>query len=140
MVQARGIAEVTQYLERDVLNTYPLWLVYELFRGSIAAEPPRFPFRRARRYQEPVGHGTGNCGCRPIVRLDLAQLCVRVSCRAAAQKIVAMERFVHRKNVEHYRELLKSGQLDDTQHQIILKLLAEEEIKPGDAEDPKPRF
>jgi hypothetical protein len=53
-------------------------------------------------------------------------------CAGTCQKgLRAMERFVHRKNVEHYRQLLKSGQLDDTQRQIILKLLAEEEAKRG---------
>ena len=38
MVQAGRIAEVAQYCESDVLNTYRLWLVYELFRGAITAE------------------------------------------------------------------------------------------------------
>ena len=38
MIQAGRIAEVAQYCESDVLNTYRLWLVYELFRGSITAE------------------------------------------------------------------------------------------------------
>lgn len=36
MVQAGRIAEVAQYCETDVLNTYRLWLVYELFRGGIS--------------------------------------------------------------------------------------------------------
>ena len=29
---------VARYCETDVLNTYRVWLVYELFRGSITAE------------------------------------------------------------------------------------------------------
>jgi hypothetical protein len=38
MVEAGRIAEVAQYCESDVLNTYRLWLVYELFRGAVTAE------------------------------------------------------------------------------------------------------
>src|SRR5262249_18891347 len=38
MVQAGRIAEVAQYCESDVLNTYRLWLIYELFRGTVTAE------------------------------------------------------------------------------------------------------
>src|SRR5215471_15181548 len=37
MVQAGQIEEVARYCESDVLNTYRVWLVYELFRGSITA-------------------------------------------------------------------------------------------------------
>jgi 3'-5' exonuclease len=37
MVLAGQIAEVARYCESDVLNTYRIWLVYELFRGSINA-------------------------------------------------------------------------------------------------------
>jgi predicted PolB exonuclease-like 3'-5' exonuclease len=35
MVLAGQIEEVARYCETDVLNTYRVWLVYELFRGSI---------------------------------------------------------------------------------------------------------
>ena len=35
LVEAGRIDEVAQYCESDVLNTYRVWLVYELFRGSI---------------------------------------------------------------------------------------------------------
>jgi predicted PolB exonuclease-like 3'-5' exonuclease len=35
MVNAGRIAEVSRYCESDVLNTYRVWLVYELFRGTI---------------------------------------------------------------------------------------------------------
>lgn len=37
MVRAGQIEEVARYCESDVLNTYRVWLVYELFRGSIIA-------------------------------------------------------------------------------------------------------
>ena len=37
MVLAGQIDEVARYCESDVLNTYRVWLVYELFRGSITA-------------------------------------------------------------------------------------------------------
>ena len=35
MVLTGQIEEVARYCESDVLNTYRVWLVYELFRGSI---------------------------------------------------------------------------------------------------------
>ena len=38
MVLAGQIEEVARYCESGVLNTYRVWLVYELFRGSITAE------------------------------------------------------------------------------------------------------
>lgn len=38
MVRAGQIEEVARYCESDVLNTYRVWLVYELFRGTITAE------------------------------------------------------------------------------------------------------
>jgi 3'-5' exonuclease len=38
MVLAGQIEEVARYCESDVLNTYRVWLVYELFRGSISAK------------------------------------------------------------------------------------------------------
>ena len=38
MVLAGQIEEVTRYCESDVLNTYRVWLIYELFRGSITQE------------------------------------------------------------------------------------------------------
>jgi 3'-5' exonuclease len=34
-VRAGQIEEVARYCETDVLNTYRVWLVYELFRGSV---------------------------------------------------------------------------------------------------------
>jgi predicted PolB exonuclease-like 3'-5' exonuclease len=37
MVLAGQIEEVARYCESDVLNTYRVWLIYELFRGSINA-------------------------------------------------------------------------------------------------------
>jgi predicted PolB exonuclease-like 3'-5' exonuclease len=38
MVLAGQIEEVARYCETDVLNTYRVWLVYELFRGSITVK------------------------------------------------------------------------------------------------------
>jgi predicted PolB exonuclease-like 3'-5' exonuclease len=38
MVQAGQIDEVARYCESDVLNTYQVWVVYELFRGSITRQ------------------------------------------------------------------------------------------------------
>jgi 3'-5' exonuclease len=38
MVRAGQIDEFARYCESDVLNTYRVWLVYELFRGSITAK------------------------------------------------------------------------------------------------------
>jgi predicted PolB exonuclease-like 3'-5' exonuclease len=38
MVLAGQIEEVARYCESDVLNTYRVWLVYELFRGSLTAK------------------------------------------------------------------------------------------------------
>jgi predicted PolB exonuclease-like 3'-5' exonuclease len=38
MVLAGQIEEVARYCESDVLNTYRVWLVYELFRGSVTAK------------------------------------------------------------------------------------------------------
>jgi 3'-5' exonuclease len=38
MVRAGQIEEVARYCESDVVNTYRVWLVYELFRGAITSE------------------------------------------------------------------------------------------------------
>ncbi len=38
MMLAGQIEEVARYCESDVLNTYRVWLIYELFRGSITAK------------------------------------------------------------------------------------------------------
>jgi predicted PolB exonuclease-like 3'-5' exonuclease len=38
MVLAGRIEEVARYCESDVLNTFRVWLVYELFRGSITVK------------------------------------------------------------------------------------------------------
>ena len=45
-----------------------------------------------------------------------------------------MERFVHRQNVEHFREMLKTL-TDPAQREVIKKLLAEEEAALRKAED-----
>jgi hypothetical protein len=46
----------------------------------------------------------------------------------------AMDRFVRRENVKHYRELLKTAK-DEAERQRILKLLTEEQQKQKDAGD-----
>ena len=38
MVLAEQIEEVARYCESDMLNTYRVWLVYELFRRSITTQ------------------------------------------------------------------------------------------------------
>jgi predicted PolB exonuclease-like 3'-5' exonuclease len=38
MVLTGQIEEVSRYCESDVLNTYRVWLVYELFRGLITVK------------------------------------------------------------------------------------------------------
>jgi 3'-5' exonuclease len=38
MVLTGQIEEVARYCETDVLNTYRVWLIYELFRGSISVK------------------------------------------------------------------------------------------------------
>ena len=38
MVNAGQIAEVAHYCESDVLNTYRVWLIYELFRALITPD------------------------------------------------------------------------------------------------------
>jgi 3'-5' exonuclease len=35
MILGNQIDEVARYCESDVLNNYPVWLMCELFRGSI---------------------------------------------------------------------------------------------------------
>jgi 3'-5' exonuclease len=39
MVSAGQIEEVARYCESDVLNTYRVWLIYELFRGANRRTP-----------------------------------------------------------------------------------------------------
>ena len=46
-------------------------------------------------------------------------------------------RFIRRKNVKHYRQLLERT-TNDAERQRIMKLLAEEEKKQRDADDKKP--
>jgi hypothetical protein len=45
-----------------------------------------------------------------------------------------MERFVHRQNIEHFREMLKTV-TDPTHRERIKKLLAEEEVALHKAEE-----
>jgi hypothetical protein len=46
----------------------------------------------------------------------------------------AVDRFIRRENIKHYRELLKTVK-DEAERQRILKLLAEEQQKQKDAGD-----
>jgi hypothetical protein len=48
--------------------------------------------------------------------------------RAEVPWCYAMQEFIHRKNLENYRMLL-AGKLDETQRELLLRLLAEEEAK-----------
>jgi hypothetical protein len=50
MVLAGQIEEVARYCESDVLNTYRVWLVYELFRGSITADQFAWSETQAREF------------------------------------------------------------------------------------------
>jgi predicted PolB exonuclease-like 3'-5' exonuclease len=50
MVRAGRIQEVAQYCESDVLNTYRLWLIYELFRGAITSDELKFSESQGREF------------------------------------------------------------------------------------------
>jgi predicted PolB exonuclease-like 3'-5' exonuclease len=50
MVLAGQIEEVARYCETDVLNTYRVWLVYELFRGAITSEQLDWSERQIREF------------------------------------------------------------------------------------------
>jgi hypothetical protein len=70
---------------------------------------------------------------KPQVRIDLGQIPAIMSSSRRAVR-AAMERFVRRENVKHYKELLK-GETEEAERQRILKLLAEEQQKQKDAGD-----
>jgi hypothetical protein len=48
MLRAGQIEEVGPYCETDVVNTYRVWLVYELYRGAITGEQLAWSERRIR--------------------------------------------------------------------------------------------
>ena len=50
MVLGGQIEEVARYCETDVLNTYRVWLVYELFRGAITSEQIDWSERQIREF------------------------------------------------------------------------------------------
>jgi 3'-5' exonuclease len=50
MVLAGQIDEVARYCETDVVNTYRVWLVYELFRGAITSEQLDWSERQIREF------------------------------------------------------------------------------------------
>jgi predicted PolB exonuclease-like 3'-5' exonuclease len=50
MVLAGQIEEVARYCETDVLNTYRVWLVHELFRGTITPDQLDWSERQIREF------------------------------------------------------------------------------------------
>jgi len=50
MVQAGHIVDVANYCESDVLNTYRMWLIYELFRGTISRDQLAFSEAQLKTY------------------------------------------------------------------------------------------
>jgi 3'-5' exonuclease len=50
MVAAGQIEEVAAYCESDVLNTFRVWLVYELFRGAITSDQLDWSERQIRQF------------------------------------------------------------------------------------------
>ena len=70
MVLAGQIEEVARYCESDVLNTYRVWLVYELFRGAITAKELEWSeaqicnFVATRKFTNPhLSRGLGTADC-----------------------------------------------------------------------------
>jgi len=51
----------------------------------------------------------------------------------------AMEKFVRRKNVEHFQHLLDEIVMDENERQRVLRLLAEEQQKQNEAGDLRQR-
>jgi Predicted 3'-5' exonuclease related to the exonuclease domain of PolB len=50
MILSGQIEEVSRYCESDVMNTYRVWLVHELFRGAITAEELDWSERQIREF------------------------------------------------------------------------------------------
>ena len=50
MIQDGQIEEVSRYCESDVMNTYRVWLVYELFRGAITSNELDWSERQIRNF------------------------------------------------------------------------------------------
>ena len=67
MVLAGQIEEVARYCESDVLNTYRVWLVYELFRGSITAKELDWSEAQIRDFV--AARKTANPHLRAVVRI-----------------------------------------------------------------------
>jgi hypothetical protein len=67
-------------------------------------------------------------------QFDLHAFAVNAYIKERNQERPAMERFIHRENLEHYRKLLTQS-TDEGRREQILKLLAEEEAK--DQRQPK---
>ena len=58
----------------------------------------------------------------------------RNGCKIGVSVEIAMEKFIRRQNVEHYRRRLLAA-TDDVERQQLFKLLQEEEQKQKDAGD-----
>jgi predicted PolB exonuclease-like 3'-5' exonuclease len=58
MVLAGKVDQVARYCESDVVNTYRLWLVYELFRGAIT--PAQLAWSEAQMREYVAGRKTAN--------------------------------------------------------------------------------
>jgi hypothetical protein len=75
-------------------------------------------------------------GCQPWepeICFDLAQPPAIISGGRRGEE-AAMDCFIRRENIKHYRELLKTVK-DEAECQQVLKLLAEEQQKQKDAGD-----
>jgi hypothetical protein len=90
MVLAGQIEEVALYCESDVLNTYRVWLVYELFRGAITAKELDWSERQvkdfvaSRKVTNPhlcaaVGIRTHDAQMAPRLRMGRLALCSQPS-------------------------------------------------------------
>ncbi len=78
MVLGGQIEEVARYCESDVLNTYRVWLVYELFRGSITADELNWSEAQIRDFV--TTRKSANPYLRVVVGLlDSAQLSLRLA-------------------------------------------------------------
>jgi hypothetical protein len=89
------------------------------------------------RNMEPLGHDKETVGRDELLALILVKRALNSALGTRLKRMATMERFIQRKNIEHYRKALESGQLDELQRQMIAKLLAEEEAKRGNIDNIK---
>lgn len=78
-------------------------------------------------------HG-GNLAIGTEQSIDLPQFCYNFLWVRQGHGDRAVDRFIRRENVKHYRELLKSAK-EEAERRRISKLLAEEQEKQKDAGD-----